>query len=185
MKLSDKITTLRKSNGWSQEDLAEQLNVSRQAISRWENGTALPDANNILQLSKLFNVTTDYLLNEDYSSDDDIPCVKEVHNILESKKVRYGKLFLIASIAFLLSPEIYFKIERDAVLIFTPTWLTTLVTTEYVQDKLSSKLIEAMINNINQREVIDNLFKNSKCKGWTIEEIEDDYIISKYINPEK
>ena len=103
MKLSDKITTLRKSNGWSQEDLAEQLNVSRQAISRWENGTALPDANNILQLSKLFNVTTDYLLNEDYSSDDDIPCVKEVHNILESKKVRYGKLFLIASIAFLLS----------------------------------------------------------------------------------
>ena len=103
MKLSDKITTLRKSNGWSQEDLAEQLNVSRQAISRWENGTALPDANNILQLSKLFNVTTDYLLNEDYSSDDDIPCVKKVHNILESKKVRYGKLFLIASIAFLLS----------------------------------------------------------------------------------
>ena len=103
MKLSDKIITLRKSNGWSQEDLAEQLNVSRQAISRWENGTALPDANNILQLSKLFNVTTDYLLNEDYSSDDDIPCVKEVHNILESKKVRYGKLFLIASIAFLLS----------------------------------------------------------------------------------
>ena len=74
MKLSDKITKLRKANGWSQEELAEQLNVSRQAISRWENGTALPDANNILQLSKLFNVTTDYLLNEDYSSDNDIPC---------------------------------------------------------------------------------------------------------------
>ena len=78
MKLSDKITKLRKANGWAQEELAEQLNVSRQAISRWENGTALPDANNILQLSKLFNVTTDYLLNEDYSSDNDIPCVKEV-----------------------------------------------------------------------------------------------------------
>ena len=44
MKLPDKIIKLRKENGWSQEDLAENLDVSRQAISRWENGTALPDA---------------------------------------------------------------------------------------------------------------------------------------------
>ena len=108
MKLSDKITTLRKSNGWSQEDLAEQLDVSRQSISRWENGTALPDANNILQLSKLFNVTTDYLLNEDYYSDDDIPCVKEAQNMLDSKKARYGKLFLVASFSFLLSAIAWF-----------------------------------------------------------------------------
>ena len=54
MTLSDKIIKLRKENGWSQEELAERLNVSRQAISRWENGTALPDAQNILQISKLF-----------------------------------------------------------------------------------------------------------------------------------
>lgn len=53
MKLSDKIIGLRKSNGMSQEDLAEKLNVSRQAISRWESGTAMPDASNILQLSKI------------------------------------------------------------------------------------------------------------------------------------
>ena len=66
MKLSDKIVGLRKSNGMSQEDLAEKLDVSRQAISRWESGAAMPDANNILQLSKLFDVTTDYLLNDDY-----------------------------------------------------------------------------------------------------------------------
>ena len=59
MKLSDKIVGLRKSNGMSQEDLAEKLDVSRQAISRWESGAAMPDANNILQLSKLFDVTTD------------------------------------------------------------------------------------------------------------------------------
>ena len=48
MKLSDKIVGLRKSNGMSQEDLAEKLDVSRQAISRWESGAAMPDANNIL-----------------------------------------------------------------------------------------------------------------------------------------
>lgn len=78
MKLSDKIVQLRKSNGWSQEDLAEKLNVSRQTISRWEGATAQPDAANLLQLSKLFGVTTDYLLNDDYKSDDDLPKVNEV-----------------------------------------------------------------------------------------------------------
>ena len=57
MKLSDKLIELRKTKGWSQEDFAEMLDVSRQAISRWENGTALPDAQNILRISKLFNVS--------------------------------------------------------------------------------------------------------------------------------
>lgn len=102
MKLSDKIIQLRKSNGWSQEDLAEKINVSRQAISRWENGTALPDSNNILQLSKLFNVTADYLLNDDYESDDDIPCLKETNKALDNQKKNYRKLSLVASVAFLI-----------------------------------------------------------------------------------
>ena len=78
MKLSDKMVKLRKTNGLSQEDLAEKLNVSRQAISRWEGGSAQPDATNILQLSKLFGVTADYLLNDEYESDDDLPKIREV-----------------------------------------------------------------------------------------------------------
>ncbi len=78
MRLSDKIVELRKTNGWSQEELAEKLNVSRQAISRWEGAAAQPDAANILQLSKLFGVTTDYLLNDEYESDNDLPKVKEI-----------------------------------------------------------------------------------------------------------
>ena len=65
MKLADKLIELRKEKDWSQEEFAEKLDVSRQAVSRWENETALPDAQNILRISKLFNVTTDYLLNED------------------------------------------------------------------------------------------------------------------------
>lgn len=76
MKLSEKILNLRKQRGMSQEELAENLNVSRQAVSRWEMGSALPDATNILQLSRLFGVTTDYLLNDEYESDRDIPAVK-------------------------------------------------------------------------------------------------------------
>ena len=78
MKMSDKIIKLRKINGWSQEELAEKLNVSRQAISRWESNTAQPDATNILKISKLFGVTTDYLLNDDFESDNDLPKVKEI-----------------------------------------------------------------------------------------------------------
>ena len=103
MKLSDKIIKFRKSNGWSQEEFAEKLNVSRQTISRWENGTALPDAQNILHISKLFNITTDYLLNDDYDSDRDIPVVQTVAKeteILVSKKKR---THLIVAICFIVA----------------------------------------------------------------------------------
>lgn len=77
MELREKIVSLRKSGGMSQEELAEKLNVSRQAVSRWEVGSAMPDAVNILQLSKLFGVTADYLLNDEYTSDQEIPLVQE------------------------------------------------------------------------------------------------------------
>jgi len=76
-KLPEKIISLRKERCLTQEELAELLNVSRQAISRWESGTALPDAANLLQLSRLFGVSSDYLLNDDYLSDSDLPKVKE------------------------------------------------------------------------------------------------------------
>ena len=65
MILADKILNLRKKNGWSQEDLAYKLNVSRQSISKWEGAQAIPDINKIIEMAKLFNVTTDYLLKDD------------------------------------------------------------------------------------------------------------------------
>ncbi len=100
MKLSDKLIELRKENNWSQEDLAEKLDVSRQAISRWENGSALPDVQNILWLSKLFNVTTDYLLNDDYESDRDIPAVKSANKEAENLYVKKKYYHLVAAICF-------------------------------------------------------------------------------------
>ena len=78
MKLHEKIYQLRRQAGMSQEEAAERLNVSRQALSRWENGTAQPAANNILEISRLFKVSADYLLNDEYESDNDLPKVKEV-----------------------------------------------------------------------------------------------------------
>ena len=99
MTLPDKIMKHRKANGWSQEDFAEKLNVSRQTISRWENGTALPDALNIMQISKLFHVTTDYLLNDDYESDGDLPAVKTATEETEALFLKKKHLHLAAAIS--------------------------------------------------------------------------------------
>lgn len=100
MNMQDKLIMLRKKAGLSQDDLAEKINVSRQAISRWENGTALPDALNVLQLSKMFHVTTDYLLNDDYESDGDIPVVQKVKQETDDLISKKKMLHLIAAISF-------------------------------------------------------------------------------------
>ncbi len=62
--LSEKIINLRKSRGWSQEELAERLNVSRQSVSKWESGVSNPDLDKIVAMSALFGVSTDYLLKD-------------------------------------------------------------------------------------------------------------------------
>lgn len=65
MTLAEKLVELRKARGWSQEDLAEQLDVSRQSVSKWESGASLPDLDRVLNLSRIFGVSTDYLLRDD------------------------------------------------------------------------------------------------------------------------
>lgn len=62
MDLAEKILTLRKSRNWTQDQLAEQLDVSRQTISKWESGQSLPELDKITALSEVFNVSTDCLL---------------------------------------------------------------------------------------------------------------------------
>ncbi len=65
MILADKIIELRKKNNWSQEDLAEMLDVSRQSISKWESAQSIPDMARIVKLSQIFGVSTDYLLKDE------------------------------------------------------------------------------------------------------------------------
>lgn len=64
MNLSRRIFELRKAQGLSQEQLAEKLGVSRQSVSKWESGDSIPEIERLLQMSKVFDVTTDYLLKE-------------------------------------------------------------------------------------------------------------------------
>ena len=65
MIFADKLIDLSKKNGWSQEELAEQLDVSRQSISKWESAQSTPDMNRILKMSDIFGVSTDYLLKDE------------------------------------------------------------------------------------------------------------------------
>ena len=65
MILADKIINLRKKCGWSQEDLADQLGISRQSVSKWESGMSIPDLEKIVKMSSLFGVSTDYLLKDE------------------------------------------------------------------------------------------------------------------------
>lgn len=65
MNLTEKIIMLRKQKGWSQEGLAEQLDISRQSVSKWESGASVPELDKIIKMSNLFGVSTDYLLKEE------------------------------------------------------------------------------------------------------------------------
>ncbi len=65
MILAEKIIKCRKQLGWSQEELAEKMNISRQSVSKWESANSIPDLNRIIKLAEIFDVTTDYLLKDE------------------------------------------------------------------------------------------------------------------------
>lgn len=70
MILAEKVASLRKKEGWSQEELAEKLGISRQSVSKWESGASIPDIDKIIMLSRLFQVSTDYLLKDEMEADE-------------------------------------------------------------------------------------------------------------------
>lgn len=73
MILADKITALRKKAGWSQEELAEQLGVTRQSVSKSEGAQSVPDMDKVVQMSRLFGVTTDFLPKDELSEEEPAP----------------------------------------------------------------------------------------------------------------
>ena len=94
MKLADKIILLRKQKVWSQEELAAQMDVSRQSVSKWESGASTPDIDKIILLSQIFDTTTDYLLKEEIDDTSDSVLNEEkrkdsTYNS-DSKKEVYG-----------------------------------------------------------------------------------------------
>lgn len=80
MILADKIINLRKKMLWSQEELADKLDVSRQSVSKWESSQSIPDMDKILKMSRLFGVSTDYLLKDELGETDEQPQVQDDDN---------------------------------------------------------------------------------------------------------
>lgn len=87
MIIADKITEERKRNGWSQEELAEKLGVSRQAVSKWESAGSVPDLQRVIQLADLFGVSTDYLLKDDMEKEEDVPTSYEAEKMKSIRRV--------------------------------------------------------------------------------------------------
>ena len=85
MILADKITELRKKRGWSQEELAEKVDVTRQSVSKWESAQSTPDLDKILKLAEIFEVTTDELLKAEQRFEEEKPPEKNEKN--EKKKI--------------------------------------------------------------------------------------------------
>ncbi len=79
MILADKIINERKKNGWSQEELADMLNVSRQSVSKWEGAQSVPDLQKILKMAEIFGVSTDYLLKDEIEPEgnSELKCVDD------------------------------------------------------------------------------------------------------------
>jgi transcriptional regulator with XRE-family HTH domain len=99
MILSEKIISLRKKHGWSQEELAHQLNVSRQSVSKWESGSSIPDLDRILKLSQIFGVSTDYLLKEETNEfPQSIPVENPTDESLETVSAEEASEFMEMSI---------------------------------------------------------------------------------------
>ena len=106
MELEKKLVELRKKNGLSQLKVAEELDVSRQAISKWEMGSAVPSPENLKLLSKLYNVSLDYLMDDDAEEPDRTTDhgqnVPKKQRALAMKKVGLLFIALLAAVVFLI-----------------------------------------------------------------------------------
>lgn len=114
MIFADKLIKLRKKNGWSQEELAEQMNVTRQSVSKWEGAQSVPDIEKMIKLSNLFEVSIDYLLKDEIEEEEQIEVLEntspirrvsmeEASKFLDIKK-KTSKSIAYATFLCILSP---------------------------------------------------------------------------------
>ncbi|MBM0045616.1 helix-turn-helix domain-containing protein [Anaerococcus sp. mt242] len=122
MILADKIISLRKKEGMTQEDLAIQIGVSRQSVSKWESSMAMPDLDKIIKLSKIFSVSTDFLLDDDLGMEQIIvdEKVEDTSKLVDLDLLNqyYGayekiaRLISLATILVIISPIAYMTLDN-------------------------------------------------------------------------
>ena len=101
MIMADKIIEQRKKNGWSQEELAEKLGVSRQSVSKWEGAQSIPDLNKVIAMAQLFGVSTDYLLKDELEemapAQGDVPVTSGIEAPVRRVSMEESNAFLSVS----------------------------------------------------------------------------------------
>lgn len=110
MSLAEKLVSLRKQKGLTQMDLAEQLNVSRQAISRWEVGVAVSSIDNLRILSDIYEISVDYLLDDDATNIDKSTDILVSGNGEQSsgiKTLNHWKIISVIALVFVLLAVIF------------------------------------------------------------------------------
>lgn len=120
MILAEKIIALRKRMGWSQEELAEKLNISRQSVSKWEVGATIPDLDKILKMSEVFGVSTDYLLKDELEdaglaggrdvSEGRMVSAEEANAFMDLSKEVCGRIAAAISL-FIVSPVVLLQLS--------------------------------------------------------------------------
>lgn len=122
MILADKIINERKKLGWSQEELAEKLGVTRQSVSKWEGAQAVPDLQKILAMAEIFGVTTDYLLKDEIEelTTNNIVAKEDVDSTLSKRRVSLEEASAFIEMKAKTAPKLAFA---TALCIFSPVVL--------------------------------------------------------------
>lgn len=163
MKLNEKIYKLRKQKGWSQDDLSEKVGVSRQAISRWENGQALPELEKTKILAQIFEISLDELVNENEITNSNVENEKNENKRLQKditiKKNRKIIFFLVFAVVI----SIFVAIVLYRYLMIN-LFCNRLNEIEYNNFHLEKIIADSSDSYQIVTEYIDYFYKDNYCK---------------------
>lgn len=151
MKFNENLKYLRKKEGFTQEGLAERLNVSRQAVTKWESGQALPDLVNLKEIADLFGVTLDELLGNE----------KSKNNTTLNKKLKDLPLFILGDVIFFCIIMIEFGIKNLALIYISLIIFAVILSFDIIRYIKSKKIINLTDTPEGRKERAIYIIKNT------------------------
>ena len=165
MTLGEKLKEIRKRFGLSQEQLAEITNVSRQAITKWENDSGIPDISNLQELSKVFGVTIDYLLDDE----NNLPALSMKKEIDKDKYKNKLTMYNEVLKEYYPKPYEIYRLTRNKKLSLPELLLNTFIAPEIGPVSTADELSDLSPYYLVKK---DNLKFLVNIKNWTLEVIE-------------
>lgn len=172
MRFGDNLKTIRKSKKMSQEQLAEKVNVSRQSVSKWENGEAYPEMNNILELCKIFNCKINDLVHTDMS---DIASLDEeiIMNVVKFNESKQNHVKTLSNVISLIGKigSIVLKVAIPFVLVFMVLFPYIVNNVQIIDNNISFKNDNIKIIDEDKLEIYDIILL--ELDGTSIDTIVD------------